>query len=72
MKYYDLRYQVEFLIRDSKSYAGLEDCQARKKEKLHNHFNISMTAVSVAKAAYYLSLPKKQRDGFSMVSPKAR
>jgi DDE superfamily endonuclease len=69
-KYYDLRFQVEFLIRDAKSYCGLQDCQARKKEKLHHHFNIAMTAVSVAKAAYYLSLPKKLRAGFSMADVK--
>ncbi|MEI6950856.1 transposase [Paraflavisolibacter sp. H34] len=68
--YYDLRFQVEFLIRDSKSYAGLDDCQARGKEKLHNHFNIAMTAVSVAKAAYYLSLNRKERAGFSMADVK--
>jgi hypothetical protein len=68
--YYDLRFQVEFLIRDSKSYAALEDCQARSQQKLHNHFNIAMTAVSIAKAAYYLSLPKKQRESFSMMDVK--
>jgi hypothetical protein len=69
-KDYDLRYQVEFLIRDSKSYAGLEDCQARSKEKLNNHFNIAMTAVSLAKAAYFLSLSRKEREGFSMADVK--
>lgn len=68
--HYGLRFQVEFLIRDSKSFAGLEDCQARSKEKLDNHFNIAMTAVSVAKAAYYLSEPKEQRTGFSMADIK--
>lgn len=70
MKYYDLRYQVEFLIRDAKSYCGLQDCQARSKKKLNNHFNIALTAVSVAKAAYYLSQPKKARGGFSMADIK--
>jgi hypothetical protein len=60
-EYYSLRYQAEFLIRDAKSYAGLEDCQARSKEKLNNHFNIAMTFVSVAKAACCLSLPKKEQ-----------
>ena len=68
--YYGLRFQVEFLIRDAKSYCGLEDCQARSKQKLHSHFNIALTAVSVAKAAYYLSLPKQQREGFSMADTK--
>ena len=69
-KYYGLRFQVEFLIRDAKQYAGLEDCQARDEQKLHNHFNIAMTAVSIAKAAYYLSAPKEQRTSFSMADIK--
>ena len=65
-----LRFQVEFLIRDAKQYTGLEDCQARDKQKLDTHFNIAMTVVSVAKAAYYLSVPAEQRDGFSMADIK--
>lgn len=65
-KYYGLRFQVEFLIRDAKQHCGLEDCMARDKEKLHNHFNISLTMVSIAKAAYHLSIPKDERGPFSM------
>jgi hypothetical protein len=69
-RYYGLRFQVEFLIRDAKSYSGLEHCQARSEKKLNTHFNLALTAVSVAKAAYYLAQPKKQRDGFSMADIK--
>lgn len=69
-RYYGLRFQVEFLIRDAKQYAGLEDCQARDQQKLHSHFNIAMTAVSIAKAAYYLSVPMEQRGSFSMADIK--
>lgn len=69
-RYYGLRFQVEFLIRDAKQYAGLEDCQARDQQKLHSHFNIAMTVVSIAKAAYYLSVPQEQRNGFSMADIK--
>lgn len=69
-KYYGLRFQVEFLIRDAKQHAGLEDCQARDEQKLHTHFNIAMTVVSVAKAAYHLSLSDKQRRSFSMTDIK--
>ena len=71
--YYDLRFQVEFLIRDAKSYAGLEEAQARSKEKLHSNFNVALTAVSLAKAAYYLSMPEdKPKEGFSMMDVKMR
>jgi len=69
-KYYGLRFQVEFLIRDAKQHTGLEDCMARDKDKLHTHFNIAMTVVSIAKAAYHLSVPVEQRGSFSMVDIK--
>lgn len=69
-KYYGLRFQIEFLIRDAKQHAGLEDCMARDKAKLHTHFNIAMTVVSVAKAAYYLSVPQEQQNSFSIADIK--
>ena len=69
-KYYGLRFQIEFLIRDAKQYAGLEDCMARNEKKLHTHFNIAMTVVSVAKAAYHLSIPQEKRYSFSMADIK--
>lgn len=71
-RYYGLRFQVEFLIRDAKQHAVLEDCMARDKEKLHTHFNIAMTIVSVAKAAYHLSVPKEERGSFSMADVKMK
>jgi len=69
-RYYGLRFQIEFLIRDAKQYAGLEQCQARDQQKLHTHFNIALTSVSIAKAAYYLSVPKEKRGSFSMADIK--
>ena len=71
-KYYGLRFQIEFLIRDAKQHTGLEDCMARDEQKLHTHFNIAMTAVSIAKAAYHLSVPKEQRGSFSMADIKMK
>jgi hypothetical protein len=70
LKYYRLRYQVEFLIRDAKQHAGLEDCQARDKMKLNFHFNLCLTNVSIAKAEYYLPIPIKERDSFSLQNIK--
>lgn len=66
IKYYRLRFQIEFLIRDAKQYCGLEECQARSENKLYFHFNMALSAVSVAKAALWLSLPKEKREAFSM------
>jgi hypothetical protein len=69
-RYYGLRFQVEFLIRDAKQYTGLEDCQARSRQKLHTHFNVALTGVSLAKAAYWLTLPEQKRGSFSMADIK--
>ena len=66
LKYYRLRYQIEFLIRDAKQHCGLEECQARSENKLYFHFNMALSAVSVSKAAVWLSLPKEKREAFSM------
>lgn len=64
--YYRLRFQIEFLIRDAKQYAGLEECQARSENKLNFHFNMAFTVVSMGKAATWLALPTEKREAFSM------
>ncbi|MBI2730329.1 MAG: hypothetical protein HYX40_06210 [Sphingobacteriales bacterium] len=61
---------MEFLIRNAKQHAGLEDCQARDEQKLHTHFNIATTVVLIAKVAYYLSIPAEQRGSFFMADIK--
>lgn len=64
--YYKARFQIEFLIRDAKQHTGLEHCQARSEKKLDFHFNASLTTISIAKAAYYISVPIHDRQAFSM------
>lgn len=68
---YTSRYQIEFLFRDAKQFAGLTHCQARNEKMLYVHFNASLTTVSLAKAAYYLPVPKDKRGAFSMSDIKA-
>ncbi len=70
LNYYRLRFQIEFLIRDAKQHAGLEECQARSKKKLSFHFNMSLTSVTVTKTSKYLSIPPELRTSFSMESVK--
>ncbi|MCP4178339.1 MAG: transposase [bacterium] len=74
LKIYKTRFQsvcnIEFLYRDGKQFTGLNHCQARSKNKLHFHFNASLTAVNLAKAEYHLSVPKDQRGTFSMADIK--
>jgi hypothetical protein len=68
--YYKQRFQIEFLLRDAKNFAGLEHCQARSENKIKFLVNASLTTVSLAKAIHYLPIPKDQRDGFSMLDVK--
>ena len=49
VRYYRLRFQVEFLFRDAKQFTGLEHCQARDEAKLDFHFNLSLSAVNLAR-----------------------
>lgn len=67
-QYYKARFQIEFLFRDAKQHTGLTHCQARSEKKLYFHFNMALTAVSVAKAAHYLDKEKKQ--SFSLADIK--
>lgn len=64
--YYCLRFQIEFLFRDSKQYTGLTQCQARSQAKLDFHFNASLSALNVARLQWY----EKERSTFSMASIK--
>lgn len=50
METYKTRFQIEFLLRDAKQFTGLTNCQSRKKESLEFHFNMSLTAINVARA----------------------
>ncbi len=69
-KYYQNRFQIEFIYRDANQFVGLEQCQARSEEKLNFHFNASLSAVSIAKSAHWLSIPKEERKSFSMTDVK--
>lgn len=49
MDYYRTRFQIDCCFRNSKQFAGLTDCQNRDLDKLHFHFNASLTSVNIAK-----------------------
>lgn len=70
IRYYQLRFQIEFLIRDAKQHTGLQECQARSETKLYNHFNMALMTVSVMKLTCWASLEAKQELAFSMRSIK--
>ena len=45
------RFQLEFCFRDGKQHAGITNCQSTDFRKLNFHFNASLAAVNLAKAA---------------------
>lgn len=47
--FYTARFQIEFVFRDGKQFAGLTHCQARSKTKIHNHLNASLSVILLAK-----------------------
>ena len=68
--YYKSRFQIEFLYRDAKQFTGLTHCQARGENKMHFHYNASLTAVSIAKSVYFLKDRKRKTKTFSMADVK--
>lgn len=48
-EFYVSRFQIEFIFRDAKQHTGLDDCQSRNAQRMHYHFNASLTALNVAK-----------------------
>ena len=49
VRFYRLRYQLEFVIREAKQHLGLSQCQARSEEKLDFHLNASVAAVNLGR-----------------------
>jgi hypothetical protein len=63
--YYKARFQIEFIFRDAKQFTGLCDCQSRQELSLDFHFNVSLTALNIAK---YEQLPTQSEDDAESVS----
>jgi len=49
VRYYKARFQIEFLFRDAKQFAGLCDCQSRSKSSLYFHQNAAMSGLNLMK-----------------------
>jgi Transposase DDE domain len=74
LEYYKARFQIEFIFRDAKQFAGLGDAQTRDPQKLDFHFNASLSALNLAKYEHQLHLqktdPQSQCSPFSMTTYK--
>ncbi len=71
-RFYKARFQIEFIFRDAKQFAGFSDCQARDKEALHFHFNASVAVVNLARIMAQEEQKTAEQLVFSMASIKQR
>lgn len=67
LEYYKARFQIEFIFRDPKQFAGLCDAQTRAPHKLDFHFNASLTALNLTK--YEHQLHQQQTDAQPQSAP---
>jgi len=71
-RFYKARFQIEFLFRDAKQFAGLSDCQARCEISPDFHFNACMTALNVMNRESRRIAPSETSRGCSIASAKIR
>jgi hypothetical protein len=64
LTYYQLRFQIEFIFRDAKQFTGLCHSQARDEDKLDFHFNMSLSAINIARATQKLNPDIKSMNSF--------
>ena len=67
---YVARFQIEFLFRDSKQFAGLLDCQARAAAAFDFHFTASLATLHLVRAADLCRQPGQAPHVCSMASWK--
>jgi hypothetical protein len=70
LEMYQSRFQIEFLFRDGKQFAGLTECQARNAAALDFHFNASLATVSAARAAMVKEQGNEEAFVFSLATQK--
>lgn len=70
LRMYQGRFQLEFLFRDGKQFAGLTECQARKAAALDFHVNAALATVSAARAALAQAQSSDEPFVFSLATQK--
>lgn len=70
LRMYQGRFQIEFLFRDGKQFAGLTECQARNEAALDFHFNASLATVSATRAALAQAQSDDEAFVFSLATQK--
>jgi hypothetical protein len=68
VRYYQARFQIEFLFRDARQFTGMVDSQSRNSNALDTHVNASLTALNLAKAAIRKDLAAPEQPAPDVVS----
>ena len=53
LNFYKARFQIEFVFRNGKQFAGTNTCEARSENKIDFHVNTSLTSVNFAKVDWF-------------------
>lgn len=69
---YRSRFTIEFLIRDAKGSAGLQDCQARDNQAIEFHWNAALATVNFGRGISRKQKFEDENKPFSMKSIKQR
>lgn len=72
VRYYQARFQIEFLFRDAKQFTGLRDCQARDAAALDFHFNAALATLNLVRVSEVQAAAAAPLQVFSMASWKQR
>ena len=70
--YYHLRFQIEFIYRDSKQHLGLNHCQSMQEKRISFHHNFALTMLSLAKIVHWIAQPIERRKPFSIQDIKTQ
>ena len=72
VRYYQARFQLEFLFRDAKQFTGLTDCQARDAQALDFHFNAALATLNLVRVSEVQVAGAQPLPVFSVASWKQR
>lgn len=72
VRYYKLRFQIEFIFRDGKQHTGLGDCQSLLAKAQHNAANASITTLNLLKIEDRRASNTNQQTVISIESWKRR
>jgi len=64
VKYYQLRFKIEFLFRDAKQFTGLTHSQTRDEQSLDFHFNLSLAAINLLQLHLLSDSTNKSMNSF--------